>query len=241
MAHRISTLIVAVSILAAISLAAPGDARAWCSSGGGMLPAGTTLGPNWTAVPCPPSAPSAPSVSGGNSSAPALEGAAAGLQGLAALLDIANQLGSMVNPTDAVGPAKNDPEAAGIRCRDENRKAIAEMQAGRFGNASTLFNAAALDCLAADTRGEYWDNMHNAAIADAEAAMDSGWRAEQRGDFATANNDYLRGVQAARTAGATDLANKLAGYNDQLAARAGTTVKPTSTVCSNVNGQTICR
>lgn len=147
----------------------------------------------------------------------------------------------MINPTDAVGPAQRDPDAAGIRCRNENRRAIAEMQAGRFGNASTLFNQAALDCLAADTIDEYKDNLRNAQIADAEAAMSTGWAAEQRGDLATANNDYLRGIQAARAAGATDLSNKLAGYNDQLAARAGATVKPTNTVCSNVNGQTICR
>jgi hypothetical protein len=170
-----------------------------------------------------------------------LEGAAAGLQGLAALLDIANQLGSMIAPTDAVGPAARDPAAAGIRCRDENRRAIAEMQAGRFGNASSLFNAAALDCEAADTMDEYKDNMRNAAIADAEAAMRSGWAAEQRGDIAEANKDYLRGIQAAQSAGATDVANKIGAYNDQLAARAGTNVKPTKTVCAVVNGQTICR
>ena len=147
----------------------------------------------------------------------------------------------MISPTDAVGSAASDPDAAGIRCRNENRRAIAEMQARRFGNASTFFNEAALDCLAAGTDREYLDNVHNAAIADAEGAMESGWGAEQRGDLATANADYLRGIQAARTAGATDLANKLAGYNDHLAVRGGANVKPTNTICSNINGQTICR
>lgn len=209
---------------------------------------GDGAGQSWVCTPDRSSgsvsAPSMPSGLGGSNAGAALAGAAAGLQGLAALLDIANKLGSMVSATDAVGSAELDPDKAGIRSRAENRSAIQNMQAGRFGEASTLFNQAALDALAADARHEYWDNMHNAAIADAEAALSVGWAAEQRGDIAAANSSYLRGIQAARSAGAGDLAQKLAAYNDQLAARAGAAgagVKPTNTVCAVVNGQTICR
>jgi hypothetical protein len=255
MVHRPRTVLAALAILICVLPAKLARADAYCGAGRHVgSENGDGAGQSWVCTPDRPSAsfsPSnIPSGVGGNNAAAAMQGAAAGLQGLAALLDIANQLGSMIQPTDAVGSSMLDPDKSELRCRDENRRAISEMQHGRFGNASTLFNQAALDCQARDVSDahiggasdEYRDNIRNAELADAEAALDLGYRAEQRGDLAAASDSYLRGIQAAQNAGARDLAQKIAGYNDQLVARTGGAgVKSTNTVCANVNGQTICR
>jgi hypothetical protein len=96
MAHRFYGLMVAVPIVAAAWLVNPGPAHAWCTSNGGSLPAGTTMGSGWTLAPCP-SGVRAPSggaglgsaASGLGAAASGLGSAASGLNGAAAGLGVA--------------------------------------------------------------------------------------------------------------------------------------------------------
>jgi hypothetical protein len=221
-------------------------ADAYCGSGQHVGAENDGAGLSWVCVPDTSrgSAPSGSAIQSGGNIGAGLQGAAAGLEGLAALLSIANQLGSRIEATDATGSAILDPEKAGIRSRAENRKAIEAMQQGRFAVAAYLFNQAALDALASDALEDYSKNIRNAEFANAESALKEGYILEQEGNLAAASNSYMQGKTAAQEAGATDLAEQLAAYNDRLVARAGGArngVNATQTTCSTINGRTICR
>lgn len=226
--------------------ASPVAADSYCGPGRHVGAENDGAGMSWRCVPDGGrSLPSIPSGSGGNGVAAGLGAAAAGLEGLAALLSIASALGSRISAPDANGPVRNfDSGTAARQSRDLNRQAIAAMQAGRFDLAADLFGRAADEAEVANDSDGARANRKNAMIADAENMLRQGYVWEQKGDLAKASHFYMRGMQAARHAGADDLAGKLAAYNDQLMVRAGGTkggVNDTHTSCSTINGQFICR
>jgi hypothetical protein len=116
MAYRVYGVIVAVPILAAAWLADPGTAQAWCTSSGGSLSAGTTMGSGWTLAPCP-SGIRAPSGGAGlgaaaaglGSAASGLSGAAAGLGVAAAGLGLLGTLMDMQPQQQGPGPVNYGP------------------------------------------------------------------------------------------------------------------------------------
>jgi|SRR6185312_6622777 len=233
-----------ISITIALSGPRVALADAYCGAGKHVGAENDGAGLSWICVPDRSRSISIPTIGSGGGTAPGLAGAAAGLEGLAALLDIANALGSMIAPTDAAGPiTTEDPSVADTRSRDLNRQAIAAMQAGRFDLAAELFNKAGMEALQAHNFDDSRANMRNAKLANAENMLKQGYLAEQRGDLANASRLYMQGKQAADGAGAGDLAAKLATYNDQLMARGGIKagVTPTQSSCATINGQFMCR
>lgn len=230
-----------VAIAIVFSQERPARADAYCGGGKHVGAENDGQGMSWICTPDAPR-PALPDIPSGNNLGAGLQGAAAGLEGLGALLDIANLLGSRITAPDVNGPVHDvDSEKADILARDFNRQAIAAMQAGRFDQAAILFNKAAGTAWDSDLRDA---NSRDAEIADAENSLKQGYLAEQRGNLAAASRFYMQGKQAAAAAGQGDLAVKLAAYNDGVVARAGGAkngVSATNAPCMNVNGQTLCQ
>lgn len=244
---ELPTRFAAVMILTSL-MVRPVFADSYCGAGRHVGAENDGAGQSWLCIPDAARSSQQVYVPGGGGSVSAgLGAAAAGLGGLADLLSIVSELGSNISATDANGSVPDrdaEKAAAAVSSRDLNRQAIAALQAGRFDLAADLFNRAAAEAVNADNREEAEANWNNAKIASAEDMLRLGYSWEQKGDLATASQYYIRGKQAAENAQASDLAAKLAAYNDNLVARAGGTnsgVKATQSSCTRINDQVLCR
>lgn len=182
---------------------------------------------------------------GGGNPAAALAGAAAGLQGLVALLEIVDLLGSMVTETQSTRfvAVDDDPQHAAVRSAEANRMAIAYLRNGDFGQAAVQFNSAGNLAQTAGRIDDAIANHRNAQIADAEDKLLQGYLHERTGDIRAASRWYLEGKKAAERADAPELAQKLAQYNEALLARGGASggASSNNSRCANLNGQFVCR